>query len=123
MTSPCEDQPKYLLLPERFWAGTVHASFGGGSTWETHTLDIFVITEKLPAWAQCPASRRMEVCVMVCRFGDQLRMDQLRMAWGLLVSLEISVLALGAVHNILLGFPVQDPAGHLEELSGISWIL
>lgn len=27
------------------------ASFWGGSTWEIHT---FVVTEKLPAWAQCP---------------------------------------------------------------------
>lgn len=76
------------------------------------TLDTFVVTETLPAWAQCPASRRMEICIMVWRFGDHLRL-----VWGLLISLEVSVLAFCALPNIPLGSPALDPAEHPEELS------
>lgn len=49
---------------------------------------------------------------MVWRFGDQLRL-----AWGLLSSLEVSVLAFCALDSIPLGSPVLDPAKHPEELS------
>lgn len=84
------------------------ASFWGGSTWETHT---FVVTEKLPAWAQCLASRRMEVCIMVWRFGNHLGL-----VWGLLISLEVSVLTFCALRNIPSGSPALDPAEHPEEL-------
>lgn len=88
------------------------ARFWGGNTWEMHTLDTFVVTRTLPAWAQCPASRRMEICIMVWRFGDLLRL-----VWGLLISLEVSVLAFCALPNIPLGSPALDPAEHPEELS------
>lgn len=52
--------------------------------------------------------------------------DQLRLAWGLLISLEVSVLAFCALGNIPLGSPVLRPAEHPEELSlwtavGILW--
>lgn len=104
MTGPYENQPRCCRLR------------GSGRGLCVLVFGVVALGKYTPLWLQRSfqlglSAQRMEVCIVVWRFGDHLGL-----VWGLLISLEVSVLAFCALHNIPLGSPALDPAEHPEEL-------
>lgn len=112
MISPYENQPKCCCLRG---SGLVV----GVVALRKRTLGSLCDYKTASNWGSVPASRKMEDCVMVWRCGGQLKL-----AWGLLVSLEVAVLAFRALRSALLGTPALDLAKHSEELFcvGCTWL-